>query len=178
MILSTCIPSQLLQTLFSVTQARPFNNENKLAHPNKRTVYPGNRLRREGDTLIAGFETAPYEARIRVREAPGYLAFELEDLPVRPSDFGGLAMTPPPTAEFRLLQIPVRRGEAFGEWLNVEWLDNAAVCVLATSPHARIDSEPRPGARLLTADAVRGIRLRGCGAALIAAPKDALTDIL
>lgn len=33
--------------LFSVTQERPFNNEIKLAHPNKRTTYEGNALRRE-----------------------------------------------------------------------------------------------------------------------------------
>ena len=158
--------------LFSTLQDRPFNNEIKLAHPNKRTVYPGNRLRREGDVLIAGFETAPYEARIRIREAEKYLAFELEEITVRQSDYGWLCMTPPPVREFRLLQVPVRHGEKFGEWLNMSWYENAAVGVLAVSPHARIDAERRKACRILTADAVRGIRLKGCGAALVAAPKE------
>ncbi len=164
--------------LFSTVQDRPFNNEIKLAHPNKRTVYPGNRLRREGDRLIAGFETAPYEARIRIREAERYLAFELEEIVVHPSDYAWLCMTPPPVREFRLLQIPVKQGEAFGEWLNVAWYERAAVGVLAVSPHARIDSERRKNCRILTADAVRGIRLKGCGAALIAAPKEELLDAI
>lgn len=31
---------------FSVTQERPFNNEIKLAHPNTRTTYPANSVRR------------------------------------------------------------------------------------------------------------------------------------
>lgn len=156
---------------FSVTQDRPFNNEIKLSHPNKHTVYRGTRLRREGDALIVGFETAPYEARVSVREAGRYLSFTLEDFIVKPSDYGGLCMTPPPAAEFRLIELPVREGEGFGEWLNVSWHKNAAVCVLATSPHARIDSERRGLGRIMTADAVRGIKLRGCGAAVIAAPK-------
>jgi len=53
--------------LFSVTQERPFNNEVKLAHPNKRTTFQANRLRREGDRLIVGFEIIPYEVVIAVR---------------------------------------------------------------------------------------------------------------
>jgi hypothetical protein len=48
-------------SLFSVTQERPFNNEVKLAHPNKRTVFQANRLRRDGSRLIVGFEITPFE---------------------------------------------------------------------------------------------------------------------
>ena len=42
--------------LFSVTQERPYNNEVKLAHPNKRTTFQANRIKREGSKLIIGFE--------------------------------------------------------------------------------------------------------------------------
>ena len=42
--------------LFSATQDRPFDNELKLAFPNKRTTYQANRVRRLGDTLVVGFE--------------------------------------------------------------------------------------------------------------------------
>jgi hypothetical protein len=162
--------------LFSVTQERPFNNEVKLAHPNKRTVFQANRLRREGSRLITGFEITPYEAVIEIKEAPGYIAFSLVDFIVEPSHYGGLRMTPPPVAEFRLFQLPIRARENFGEWLNVSWDEGAAVNVLATSPYARIDSERRHGYRIMTADAVRGIKLRGTGAALIASTPDSLLD--
>ena len=64
--------------LFSVTQERPFNNEIKLMWPNKRTTYPANRLRREGDRLVVGFEIAPYEAVVGVKTGGGYVAFELK----------------------------------------------------------------------------------------------------
>ena len=70
--------------LFSVTLPRPFNNEVKLSHPNKRTTFPANRLRREANQLIVGFDIAPFEAVIEVKEAPGYAAFTLADFRVPP----------------------------------------------------------------------------------------------
>ena len=165
-------------SLFSVTQERPFNNEVKLAHPNKRTTFQANRLRREGDKLILGFEITPFEAVVEVREADAYIAFTLSDFIVHPSDYEGLNMSPPPVAEFRLLQLPIKNRQNFGEWLNVSWDDAAAVNVLATSPYAKIESERRRGYRVMSADAVRGIKLRGTGAALIACPGDALMDAI
>ncbi len=164
--------------LFSVTQERPFNNEVKLAHPNKRTTFQANRVRREGDTLIVGFEITPFEAVIEIKEAPGYIGFILAGFIVHPGDYPGLRMSPPPVAELRLVQLPVRNRENFGEWLNVSWDSAAAVCVLATSPYARIDSERRKGYRVMTADAVRDIKLTGTGAALIVSPADRLLDAI
>ncbi len=164
--------------LFSVTQARPFNNEVKLAHPNKRTTFQANRLRREGNRLIVGFEITPFEAVVEVKEADEYISFTLSDFIVHPTDYEGLAMTPPPVAEFRLMQLPVKNRRNFGEWLNVSWDETAAVNVLATSPYAKIESERRKGYRIMTADAVRGVKLRGTGAALIACPSDGLMDAI
>lgn len=60
-----CLKADEEISLFSVTQDRPFNNEVKLAHPNKRTTYQANAIRREGNCLIVGFEIAPYEAVMR-----------------------------------------------------------------------------------------------------------------
>ncbi|NLO35870.1 MAG: hypothetical protein GX112_05890 [Clostridiaceae bacterium] len=164
--------------LFSVTQERPFNNEVKLAHPNKRTTFQANRLRREGDQLIVGFEITPFEAVIAVREAPEYIAFNLTDFIVHPADYGGLVMSPPPVAELRLLQLPVRNRDHFGEWLNVSWDSQVAVNVLATSPYARIESERRKGYRVMSADAVRDIKLKGTGAALLTCATDRLLDAI
>ena len=120
-----------------MTLDRPFNNEVKLAHPNKRTTYQANAIRREGNCLIVGFEIAPYEAVIEMKIADRYLnPSRLWTLSVRPKP-GGLKMTPPPVAELRLLQLRKHR-KCFGEWLNVSWDEKAGVCVLAASPFTRI----------------------------------------
>ncbi len=166
-----CLDTREGIRLFSVTQERPFNNEVKLAHPNKRTAFQANRVRREGDNLIVGFEITPFEAVISVNIQPRYIGFALSDFIVHPTDYEGLAMSPPPVAELRMIQLPVKNRAHFGEWLNCAWDEQGAVNVLATSQYARIDSQRRHGFRLMTADAVRGIKLRGCGAAIIACEK-------
>ncbi|MBR4443161.1 MAG: hypothetical protein IKS52_07835 [Clostridia bacterium] len=173
-----CLAADEEIALFSVTQDRPFNNEVKLAHPNKRTTWQANSLRREGNKLFVSFEVVPVKAVIEICEAPSYITFRLAGFTVLPEDYGGLCMDLPPVAELRLCQLPVKHRANFGEWLNVVWDEKAAVNVLALSPHARIDQEKRSRCRILTADAVRDIRLVGCEAALIACPPDRLLDAI
>lgn len=173
-----CLAAGEDAALFSVTQERPFNNEVKLAHPNKRTTFQANRIRREGNRLYIRFEIVPVEAVVEIHEAPMYIAFTLADFIVHPGDYEGLRMDTPPVSELRLLQLPILNRKNFGEWLNVSWDDEVAVNVLATSPYARIDSERRKGCRILTADAVRGIKLKGCGAALICTASGSLMDAI
>ncbi len=158
--------------LCSVTQNRPFHNEVKLAHPNKRTTYQANRIRMEGDRLIVGFEIIPYEAVVRFAVTDAYIAFSLDDFLVPYEIYGGLNMTLPPVEEFRILQLPIKNRAHFGEWLNVSWDESCAVNVLSTSPYAAIDSERRVDYRILYADALREVKLRGTGAALIVSPTD------
>ena len=155
--------------LFSVTQDRPFNNEVKLIYPNKRTTYPANALRREGDRLVVGFDIAPYEAVVDLKVTDDYVEFRLADFIVDKEDYDYLRMDVPPVASFRVLQVPVRNRKNFGDWLNASWDEKAAVGVVGTSPYADIDHEARNGFRILTADLVRGQKLKGCSAALIAA---------
>jgi len=162
--------------LFSVTQPRPYNNEVKLSHPNKRTIFQANRIRREGNELIIGFEITPFEAVVEIKEAPMYVAFKLARFIVHETDYPFLSMTPPPVIEFRLVQLPVKNRARFGEWLNVSWDESAAVNVLATSPYARIDSERRKGYRIMSADAVKGIKLESCEAALIVSKTESFMD--
>lgn len=164
--------------LFTVTEDRPYNNEIKLAHPNKRTTFRANRVRMEGDKLIVGFELIAFEAVVGLKIAPRYMAFVLEDFRLDAHQFEWLYMAPPPVSEFRLLQLPVRERKNFGEWLNVTWDEKTAVNVLSTSPYTRIDAEKRRGHRILTADVLRDIRLKGCGAALIAEPTDSFLDAI
>ena len=72
-----CLTAGERLPLFTSTQNRPFNNEIKLTHPNKRTTYRANRLRRDGDRLVIGFALAPYEAIIKVDCRDDYMIFTL-----------------------------------------------------------------------------------------------------
>jgi len=173
-----CLEPDNTVSFFTLTQNRPYNNEIKLTYPNKRTIFSANRVRREGDNLIVGFELVSFEAVVTVRETDDYIAFTLKDFIVKPSDFEGLMMSPPPVSEFRLIQLPVKPKPHFGKWLNVMWDEKSAVNVLSVSPHARIDSELRKDCRILTADAIRGIKLKGCTAALIACDSQKLLDCI
>ena len=156
-------------SLFSVTQDRPFNNEIKLAYMNKRTTYQANRLARHGDTLTVGFELAPYDALVSVKECEDYVSFTLQGFRVHPEGYNSyLCMDTPPVSEFRLVQLPLAHGESFGEWLNIISGDGFSVAVVATSPCERIDSEKRSRCRILTADADADIKLIGSQAAIIA----------
>ena len=166
-----CVDAALRLPLFTVTQDRPFNNEVKLIHPNKRTVYPACSLRRAGDTLVVGFPHRQYEAKVSVKTADGYVAFMLEDFICdRKSTYDYLKMDIPPVASFRVLQLPVKNRKNFGDWLNASWDEKAAVGVVGTSPYPDIDHEERVGAKILFGEVYAGIKLRGASAALIAAP--------
>ena len=61
-----CIEGGCKKPFLSVTQDRPFDNELKLIHPNKRIVYPATSVRRDGDALVFGFAHGMYEARVSV----------------------------------------------------------------------------------------------------------------
>jgi len=164
--------------LFSLTEQRPFNNEIKLAHPNKRMTFQANRVRMEENRLIVGFELVTFEAIVEVKIAPQYIAFKFVDFIVRPEDFGTLAMTPPPVCEFRMVQLPIKDRENFGEWLNVTWDDTIAVNLLGTSPYARIDAERRKGYHIMSADSLRETKLKDVSAALVVSSYDALFDAI
>ncbi|MBR2837657.1 MAG: hypothetical protein IKE55_02635 [Kiritimatiellae bacterium] len=175
-----CLSATEPPAMFTATQDRPFNNEIKLIHPNKRTVYPACSLRREGEFLVAGFPHRMYEAKVRVKVAPLYMAFELVDFICdRKTTYDYLKMDIPPVASFRVLQLSVANRRNFGDWLNAAWDDKAAVCVAGASPHVDVDHEPHAGRKSLFADLCAGIRLRGGCAALIAAPgREAFLDAM
>ena len=82
--------------LFSATQERPFNNEIKLQHPNTRTTYNANFLSWDGEKLTVGFDTAPYEAVVKVEKGTGYLRFTLEDFICKTPGYEDLVMDAPP----------------------------------------------------------------------------------
>ncbi len=166
--------------LFTVTQDRPFDNEVKLQNPNTRTTYRANRLRMSGDTLFVGFETAQYEAVIKLESGDGYMTFELVGFNCdRRTFYKNLSMDVPPVSSFRLLQLPVKERTHFGEWLNVMWDDKSAICVAGCDPYEEIWHEDREGFRILTADLYGSLKLKGGKAALISgASKDSFLEAM
>ncbi len=173
-----CIAKGNECALFSLTEERPYNNEIKLAHPNKKTTFEANSVRLEDGKLIVGFELVTFKARIAVREEDDYITFRLEEFDIKYEDFAYLTMTPPPVCRFRLIQLPIADRENFGEWLNVSWDKDVAINVLATSPYADIDSKKGKGYSVMSADAVAGIKLKGCEAALIVTSSDELLNAI
>ena len=175
-----CLADGVSLPLFTATQDRPFNNEMKLIHPNKRTTWPASSLRQADGFLIVGFPHGMYEAKVRVKVAPSYLAFELVDFICdRKATYDYLKMDVPPVVSFRVIQLPVANRRNFGDWLNASWDDNAVVCVAGASPHVYIDHEPRSGHKVLFADLYSGIRLRSGCAAIFASPgKEAFLDAM
>jgi hypothetical protein len=172
-----CLITNINTALFSVTQERPYHNEIKLSHPNKKMTFSANSIHREGDKLIVGFELIPYKAVIRIKETPSYIGFCFEDFIVEQEDYPAyLKITPPPATEICFMQLPVKNRKYFGEWLNVMWDDNIAINLLGTDQYARIDAEKRNGYRIMRSDAEKNIKLKGVGCALIVCKTEELLD--
>jgi hypothetical protein len=158
--------------VFASTQTRPFNNETRLVQQAKRTTYPANRVRREGDLIYMGFETAPYEVAVRVEEsAAGYATFRpvrLISNTVQERQYWHWNMDVPPIDSFRLLQLPVKNRENFGDWLNVMWDGRGCVGVMGGTPYMDVDNERRWGFRRLTVEALKDYGVTN-GVAVLAA---------
>ncbi len=154
-------------SLFSLVQTRPFNNEIKLSHMNKKTVFQANRLVMENNVLTVGFEIIPCQAVVTVNVEDEYISFTLTKFTYPDMAYGVLCMDMPPVEGFRLLQLPVKTRKNFGHWLNVMWDDNASVAVVAATPETMIDSEKRKDYRILTADVQKSVQLIGTTASLI-----------
>ena len=160
--------------VFASTQIRPFNNEVRLVSQAKRTTYPANRIRREGDLLYVGFETAPYEVAVRVDETEaGYASFRpvkmISDT-VQEHQYCGWNMDVPPVDSFRLLQLPVKDRANFGDWLNVMWDEKGVVGVMGGTPYMDVDNEKRWGFRKLTVESLKDYGVTNGVAILAAAP--------
>ena len=174
------------EPIFSLTEKRPFNNEIKLMYPNKRTTFGARSLSLSEGRLVVYFDLVTFGATVEVDITDEYVVLRLgefilsdRDFCVGPTTDRKLNMDAPPVDEFRLLALPVRRMSNFGEWLNVTWDDGAAVALIGTAPHTRIDHERLGNGLTLTADAVRGIKLVGCSAALIVTEgKESMLDAI
>ena len=169
-----CLIQGKLVPVSTITEPRPYQNEVKLAYPNKETTFKSNAVRKEGDNLIIGYELVPWEATVSVKITADYIAFTLEAFALT-QDYG-IAMTEPPISDMWFLRLPVRDLGHWGDWLNVIWDDELAVNVLAAGPCANADSEEGEGYRVLQAGTDGKVQLTGVTAALITCAKDELLD--
>ena len=158
--------------IFATTQTRPFNNEIRPVQQSKRTTYPANRVRREGDLIYVGFETAPYEVAVKVEEtAAGFVTFRPERLisdTEQEHQYWHWNMDVPPVDSFRVLQLPVKDRKNFGDWLNAMWDDRGCVGVMGGTPYMDVDNERRWGFRRLTVEALKDYGVTN-GVAVLAA---------
>jgi len=171
-----CIDQNEIMPAFSVTEDRPVNNELKLSHPNKKMTFESKSARIEDNSLIIGFELVKFFAKIEVEERDEYVTFKLVDFPFAREGIGNVDMDVPPVASMRLLQLPIKKMTKFGDWLSVVHDDETAVALIATSPFESITSHKQKDAIVLTADAVRGVKVIGCTAALVVNSEDKLLD--
>lgn len=164
---------------FTITEQRPFNNEIKLAYPNKQTTYNANRVRRDGNKLIVGFELIHLEAEVEIVENDEYISFKLNRIIIPDNAFGiGVIPMKNVVYVFRLIQLPVLERSYFGQWLNVVWDDKVAVNVLASSPYAIIDCEQKNGYKMLSCDLHRDLQLENTGACIITCGSNELLECI
>jgi hypothetical protein len=161
---------------FTLTQERPFNNEVKLAYPNKETTFKPKSVKQDGDLLTVAFELIDIKAVVAVKTTDEYISFTLKELLPSENEIYLLAMDQTPVYKFRLIGLPVKERGRFGELLNVELDDKIAVNVLANCPEAMIDADKRTGYKILSADCHRDIQMCGVSASIIVNDSDKLLD--
>ena len=159
-----------------LTEERPFDNNIKLAHPCKKTTFAAKSLTLEGDRIICGFSLINSRVAVEVKVEENYIGFRFAEILSGCSY--GLAMDFPPVYSLRFLQLPIKSRKNFGEWLSVMWDEAVAVNVLATCPFTKIDSHEIRGGRMFTAEAMSGIKLIDCSAALVVSARNEFLDVI
>ncbi len=164
---------------FCLTEQRPYNNEIKLAYPNKQTTFYANRVRREGNLLIVGFELILLEAEVEIVEKQEYLSFRLNRI-ITPEGAFGLGTIPMQNVvcSFGLMRLAVKERSYFGQWLNIVWDEKVAINVLASCPYATVDCEQKNGYKILSCTLLRDVKLEGAGACLITCGGDEVLDCI
>ena len=169
-----CLSSVEKIPAFAIAQDRPYDTEQMLALPVKRTVFYADTIYRSGNDLIVGFDQVRYTATIGVKITDDYIGFRLKKLDYDLKGFRKKRRTT--IDEFTMLQLPVADRKNFGDWLNVMWDDDVAVCLLATDPYAKIDGIQRNGFHLMQAGGIPEVKIEGIGAALITTSTKNLLD--
>lgn len=157
-----------------ITQYRPYDNENFLMFPAKPRSFPSNKCYMSGDTLMAEFTDTYDIVKLKVDITPSYIAFTPVDRDYRIEDYGVKRKTE--LDELTIMQIPLKKRERFGEWLNVMWDDSVAVALVGTHPTTFIDSRVERDNTTLLAQTHTSVQLFDSGTALIVTRPDCVLD--
>ena len=157
-----------------ITQYRPYDNENFLMFPAKPRSFPSNKCYMSADTLCVEFTDTYDIVKIKVDITPDYIAFTPVDRDYRIEDFGVKRKTE--LDELTIMQLPLRKLDRFGEWLNVMWDDDVAIALVGTHPTTYIDSRVERDNTTLLAATHTAVKLFDSGAALMVSHPDSLLD--
>lgn len=157
-----------------ITQYRPYDNENFLMFPAKPRQFPSDKCYMHGDTLLVEFTDTYDIVKLKVDITPSYIAFTPVGRDYRIEDYGVKRKTE--LDELTLLQLPLKKREHFGEWLNVMWDDSTAVALVGTHPTTFIDSRVERDNTTLLAQTHTSVRLFDSGTALIVTRPDSVLD--
>ncbi len=169
-----CLDTEADIPICALTEYRPYDNELFLTYPAKSKTFGANKVRRVGDQLKVNFDLIAYTATIQLNITDDYIGFKLVNLDYEVEEIGIKRRTE--IDEFTLLQLPVKKRDYFGEWLNVVWDQEVAVNLLATDPYAKIDAYSNKDHHLLYAGMEDKVKLMNVGAALITTKADKLLD--
>ncbi len=167
-----CLQPNADVPLCAITQYRPYDNENFLMFPAKPRTFPSNKIERKGNLLYIEFQDTYDIAVVEMNITPYYIGFTLKQIDYRLEDFGVKRKTE--IDEIALIQLPIRKRKNFGEWLNVAWDEQTAVCLLGTHPTTRIDAFQQKDHTTLYAGLDFQVKLFNSGTALIATSTDSL----
>lgn len=169
-----CLQSGVDAPVCVITQYRPYDNENFLMFPAKPRSFPSNKCYMSGDTLCVEFNDTYDIVKIKVDITPDYIAFTPVDRDYRIEDYGVKRKTE--LDELTIMQLPLKKLDRFGEWLNVMWDDDVAIALVGTHPTTYIDSRVERDNTTLLAATHTAVKLFDSGAALMVTHPDSLLD--
>ncbi len=171
-----CLATGSKAPAFSMTQYSPLAGQLILLDPADAKTFAAGSVRREGDRLLIAFDGVPHQVALRLKVAPHYVAFTVDQVQTEGKGWEASDRLKTPIEELVFLQLPLRERTNFGSWLNVMWDDDVAVNLLGADPWCRIDAAPRDGYRLVRASTEGRVRTVGVSAALIATRTAGLLD--
>lgn len=157
-----------------IHQYRPYDNENFLMFPAKPRSFASRLCYMRGDTLMVEFNDTYDIVKIKVDITPSYIAFTPVGRDYRIEDYGVKRVTE--LDELTVMQLPLKKRERFGEWLNVMWDDSVAVALVATHPTTFIDSRVERDNTTLVAQTHTSVQLYDSGTALVVTRPDSVLD--
>ena len=158
----------------TLTQYRPYDNENFLMYPAKPKVFPADSIYMSEGCLKVEFDGTADIAVIDVNIRPDYIGFTLSRIDYRIEDIGVKRRTE--IDEMAFVRIPVKQRRHFGEWLNTVWDDRSGVSLIGTTPETRVDTYSDRGGMTMWAGSEFQVGLTGVGAALVTASGERMLD--